>query len=136
MQLRALDNDRSGAALDLPTLLLCGSLLEKSTGGLIAVGGLNVGGSVDPLPSAVAVVETAGEKQAAVVLMPVCARRALLDLSDSPPLVKTLLSPWWGIAFRRGVVAQVIEKTHAAGGWSGMMPAGKTNTPQVRRWRE
>ena len=84
VQLRAMDNDRSGAALGLPTLLaLCGSLLEKSTkGGLIAVGGLNLGGSVDPLPSAVAVVEAAVEKQAAVVLMPVSARRALLDLSD------------------------------------------------------
>ena len=84
VQLRAMDNDRSGAALGLPTLLaLCGSLLEKSTkGGLIAVGGLNLGGSVDPLPSAVAVVEAAVEKQAAVVLMPVSARRALLDISD------------------------------------------------------
>ena len=84
VQLRAMDNDRSGAALGLPTLLaLCGSLLEKSTkGGLIAVGGLTLGGSVDPLPSAVAVVEAAVEKQAAVVLMPVSARRALLDLSD------------------------------------------------------
>ena len=84
VQLRAMDNDRSGAALGLPTLLaLCGSLLEKSAkGGLIAVGGLNLGGSVDPLPSAVSVVEAAVEKQAAVVLMPVSARRALLDLSD------------------------------------------------------
>ena len=84
VQLRAMDNGRSGAALGLPTLLaLCGSLLEKSTkGGLIAVGGLNLGGSVDPLPNAVGVVEAAVEKQAAVVLMPVSARRALLDLSD------------------------------------------------------
>ena len=49
---------------------------------MIAVGGLNLGGSVDPLPSAVAVVEAAVEKQAAVVLMPVSARRALGDLSD------------------------------------------------------
>ena len=46
------------------------------------MGGLNLGGSVDPLPSAVAVVEAAVEKQAAVVLMPVSARRGLGDLSD------------------------------------------------------
>lgn len=46
------------------------------------MGGLNLGGSVDPLPSAVAVVEAAVEKQAAVVLMPVSSRRALGDLSD------------------------------------------------------
>ena len=84
LQLRAMDNDRSGAALGLPTLLaLCGALLEKSTkGGLIAVGSLNLGGSVDPLANAVGIVEAAVEKQAAVVLMPVSARRALLDLSD------------------------------------------------------
>ena len=55
---------------------------ESAKGGLIAVGALNLGGSVDPLPNAVAVVEAAVEKQAAVVLMPVSARRALLDLSD------------------------------------------------------
>ena len=84
VQLRAMDNDRSGAALGLPTLLaLCGGLLEKSSkGGLIAVGSLNLGGSVDALANAVGVVEAAVEKQAAVVLMPVSARRALLDLSD------------------------------------------------------
>ena len=84
VQLRAMDNDRSGAALGLPTLLaLCGALLEKSSkGGLIAVGSLNLGGSVDALANAVGVVEAAVEKQAAVVLMPVSARRALLDLSD------------------------------------------------------
>ena len=84
VQLRAMDNDRSGAALGLPTLLaLCGALLEKSTrGGLIAVGSLNLGGSVDALANAVGVVEAAVEKQAAMVLMPVSARKALFDLSD------------------------------------------------------
>lgn len=68
----------------LPILLaLCGALLEKSAkGGLIAVGSLNLGGSVDALANAVGVVEAAVEKQAAIVLMPVSARRALLDLSD------------------------------------------------------
>ena len=84
LQLRAMDNHRSGAALGLPTLLaLCGALLEKSAkGGLIAVGSLNLGGSVDALANPVSVVEAAVEKQAAIVLMPVTARRALLDLSD------------------------------------------------------
>ena len=84
VQLRAMDNDRSGAALGLPILLaLCSALLEKSAkGGLIAVGSLNLGGSVDTLANAVGVVEAAVEKQAAIVLMPVSARRALLDLSD------------------------------------------------------
>lgn len=54
------------------------SLLEKSTKGelvaVVAVGGLNLGGSVDSLPNAVAEVEAAVAKQAAVVLMPISAR--------------------------------------------------------------
>ena len=84
VQLRAMDNDRTGAGLGLPTLMaLSGALLGKSVkGGLIAVGSLNLGGSVEPLANAVRVVEAAVEKGAAVVLMPVSARRQLFDLSD------------------------------------------------------
>ena len=84
VQLRAMDNDRTGAALGLPVLLsLCSGLLEKSIkGGLILVGALNLGGSVEPLPNAVGVVEVAVEKGASVVLMPVSARKQLFDLSD------------------------------------------------------
>ena len=84
VQLRAMDNDRTGAALGLPSLLaLCGGLLEKSVkGGLIVVGALNLGGSVEPLANAVGVVEATVEKGASVVLMPVSARKQLFDLSD------------------------------------------------------
>ena len=84
VQLRAIDHDRSGASLGLPVLLaLCGALLEKSLkGGLIVVGALNLGGSVEPLANAVAIVEAAVEKGAATVLVPVSARRQLFDLSD------------------------------------------------------
>ena len=84
VQLRAMDHDRSGASLGLPALLaLCGALLEKSLkGGLIVVGALNLGGSVEPLANAVAIVEAAVEKGAATVLVPVSARRQLFDLSD------------------------------------------------------
>ena len=55
VQLRAMDHDRSGASLGLPALLaLCGALLEESLkGGLIVVGALNLGGSVEPLANAV-----------------------------------------------------------------------------------
>ena len=83
-QLRAMDNDTAGAALGLPTLMaLCGALLEKSTkGGMILVGALNLGGSVEPLMNPVAVVEAAVEKGASIVLIPVSARRQLLELSD------------------------------------------------------
>ena len=84
VQLRALDNGRTGTALGLPALLaLCSGLLEKSIkGGLIVVGALNLGGSVEPLSNAVGVVEAAVEKGASVVLMPVSARKQLFDLSD------------------------------------------------------
>ena len=84
VQLRAMDNDRTGADLGLPSLLaLCGGLLEKSIkGGLIVVGALNLGGSVEPLSNAVGVVESAVEKGASVVLMPVSARKQLFGLSD------------------------------------------------------
>ena len=84
VQLRAMDNDRTGADVGLPALMaLCSGLLEKSIkGGLILVGALNLGGSVEPLANAVGIVEAAVEKGAAVVLMPVSARRQLFELSD------------------------------------------------------
>ena len=84
VQLRAMDNDRTGADVGLPALMaLCSGLLEKSIkGGLILVGALNLGGSVEPLANAVGIVEAAVEKRAAVVLMPVSARRQLFELSD------------------------------------------------------
>jgi ATP-dependent Lon protease len=84
VQLRAIDNDKSGASISLPVLIaLCSGLLERSLReGLIIVGVLNLGGSVDPLTNAVATVELAVEKGAAVLLMPVSARKQLIDLSD------------------------------------------------------
>ena len=84
VQLRAMDNDRSGASLGLPALLaLCGALLEKSLkGGLIVVGALNLGGSVEPLANAVGIVEAAVEKGAETVLIPVSDRKQLFELSD------------------------------------------------------
>ena len=85
VQLRAMDNDRSGAALGLSLLLaLCSGLLERSLkGGLIVVGELNLGGSVEPLLNAVGVVEVAVERGAETVLIPVSARKQLFELSDN-----------------------------------------------------
>ena len=84
LQMRAMDNDRSGTGVGLPVLIaLAGSLLERSTkGGLIIVGSLNLGGSVEMIPNAVAIAEVAVEKQATTLLMPVSARRQLNDLPD------------------------------------------------------
>ena len=60
-----------------------GSLLERSTrGGMIVVGPLNLGGSVELLSNSVAIAETAIDKQAVTLLMPMAARRALDDLLD------------------------------------------------------
>src|SRR5690606_10534269 len=84
VQLRAMDADKSGAGLGVPVLLaLVGALLERNTrGGTIVVGPLNLGGSVEMLPNAVAIAELAVDKRATTLLMPVSARRALNDLPD------------------------------------------------------
>jgi ATP-dependent Lon protease len=84
VQLRAYDATKSGASLGVAALLaMCSALLGKSLrGGLVIVGGLNLGGSIDPLHNAIDVVELAVEKGASVVLMPVSARKQLFDLSD------------------------------------------------------
>ena len=84
VQLRAFDAAKSGASLGVPALLaLASALLERSLkGGLVIVGGINLGGAIDPVYNAVGVVELAIEKGASLVLMPVSARRQLNDLSD------------------------------------------------------
>jgi ATP-dependent Lon protease len=46
------------------------------------VGHLTLGGSLEPVQNPVALVELALEKGATLVLVPVSARRQLLDLSD------------------------------------------------------
>ena len=84
VQLRAFDSAKSGAAVGVGVLLaLCSSLLQKSIkGGLVVTGGLNLGGSLEPIFNPVAVVELAVEKGAASILMPISSRRQLNDLPD------------------------------------------------------
>jgi len=84
IQLRSMDIDSSGQGLGLAVLLsLCGGLIERSVkGGLIIVGALNLGGSVEMVPNPVAVAELAVEKGAATVLMPISSRKQLFELSD------------------------------------------------------
>jgi ATP-dependent Lon protease len=84
VQLRAFDAPKSGYSLGVPALMaLCCALIGKSLrGGLVVVGALNLGGSIDPLYSAIDVVELAVEKGASGILMPVSARKQLFDLSD------------------------------------------------------
>jgi ATP-dependent Lon protease len=84
LQLRAFDASKSGDGMGMAVLIaLCSALLEKSTkGGLIIIGQLNLGGSVDAVYNAVNMVELAVEKGATTVLIPVHARKQLNDLSD------------------------------------------------------
>lgn len=84
VQLRAFDAAKKGSKLGMAALVaMCGSLLRKSVkGGLIVVGEINLGGSIEPISNPVNIAELAVEKGASVLLMPVTARRQLYDLSD------------------------------------------------------
>lgn len=83
-QLRAFDASKSGMKLGMASLIaLCTALLKKSVrGGLIIVGEINLGGSIEPIHNPVTITEIAVEKGATAILMPVTCRRQLIDLSD------------------------------------------------------
>lgn len=84
VQLRAFDASKSGAKLGVPVLIaLSSALLRKSVrGGLVVVGEINLGGSIEPVHNAVNIAEIAVEKGAQALLMPVSCRRQLNELSD------------------------------------------------------
>jgi len=84
VQLRAFDVSKAGAKLSVAGLVaLCTSLLKKSVrGGLIIVGEIALGGSIEPIHNPVGMAEIAVEKGATALLMPVSCRRQLFDLSD------------------------------------------------------
>jgi ATP-dependent Lon protease len=84
IQVRAFDANKSAAATGLGVLLsLSSALLEKSLkGGLVVVGGLNLGGSIEPVYNAVSLVESAADKGAKLILMPVATRKQLIELPD------------------------------------------------------
>ncbi len=84
IQLRAFDASKKGAKLGIPALVaICSGMLKKPIkGGLILVGEINLGGSIEPVLNAVNIIELAVEKGAQAVLLPVSCRRQLIDLSD------------------------------------------------------
>lgn len=84
VQLRSFDASKSGGGLGMAVLLaLCSSILEKSIkGGLVIVGHINLGGSIDQVYNAINLAELAVEKGASTLLIPVNARKQLNDLSD------------------------------------------------------
>ena len=83
-QLRAFDASKTGAKLGVAALIaLCTALLKKSIrGGLIVIGEINLGGSIEPVHQAVTIAEIAVEKGATSLLIPVTCRRQLMELSD------------------------------------------------------
>ncbi|MCL4251580.1 MAG: BREX system Lon protease-like protein BrxL [Anaerolineae bacterium] len=84
IQLRAFDAAKSGARVGVAILVaFCSALLKKSVrGGLIVVGEINLGGSIESILNPVTLAEIAVEKGATALLLPVSCRRQLLDLSD------------------------------------------------------
>ena len=84
IQLRAFDSSKSGNGVGMAVLIgLCSAILEKNTkGGLIIVGQLNLGGSLDLVYNAVNLAELSVEKGATTLLVPLNARKQINDLSD------------------------------------------------------
>ncbi len=84
LQLRAFDASKSGNGMGMAVLMaLCSAILEKGTkGGLIVIGQLNLGGSLDLVYNAVNLAELAVEKGATTLLIPLNARKQLNELSD------------------------------------------------------
>jgi ATP-dependent Lon protease len=84
VQLRSFDSSKSGSGVGMAVLIaLCSSVLEKSIkGGLVVVGNLNLGGSLDLVYNAINLTELAVEKGATTLLIPLNARKQLNDLSD------------------------------------------------------
>ena len=84
VQLRGFDAAKTGAKTGVASLIaLCGALLRKSVrGGLVVVGEVTLGGTIEPIHNAVSLAEIAVEKGAQSLLLPVSCRRQLFDLSD------------------------------------------------------
>lgn len=84
IQLRAFDSSKSGSGMGTALLMgMCSAILEKNIkGGLVIIGQLNLGGSIDSVYNAVNIAEIAVEKGAKIILMPINARKQLNDLSD------------------------------------------------------
>ena len=84
VQLRSFDASKSGSGIGMGVLMsLCSSILDKSIkGGLVVIGQINLGGSIDLVYNAVNLAELAVEKGATTLLIPLNARKQLNELSD------------------------------------------------------
>jgi ATP-dependent Lon protease len=108
IQLRAFDASKSGAKLGVAGLVaLCTSLLKKSIrGGLIIVGEIALGGSIEPIHNPVMIAQIAVEKGATALLMPVTCRRQLVDLSDD---MATKINIQFYLDAREALLKAIIE---------------------------
>jgi ATP-dependent Lon protease len=84
IQLRSFSSATSGAGTGMAALIaMSTALLEKNVkGGMVIAGQLNLGGSLDLIYDAINIAETAVEKGATTLLMPLNARKQLNELSD------------------------------------------------------
>lgn len=84
VQIRGFDAAKSGAKTGVASLIaLASALLRKSVrGGLVVVGEVTLGGTIEPVHNAVTLAELAIEKGAKSLLLPVACRKQLFDLSD------------------------------------------------------
>jgi len=84
VQIRGFDAAKSGAKTGVASLIaLSSALLRKSVrGGLVVVGEVTLGGTIEPVHNAVTLAELAIEKDAKSLLLPVACRKQLFDLSD------------------------------------------------------
>ena len=84
VQLRGFDAAKTGAKTGVASLIaLSSALLRKSVrGGLVVVGEVTLGGTIEPVHNAVTLAELAIEKGAKSLLLPVACRKQLFDLSD------------------------------------------------------
>ena len=84
IQLRSFSSAKSGSGTGMATLIaMSTALLEKNIkGGMVVVGQLNLGGSLDLIYDAINIAETAVEKGATTLLIPLNARKQLNELSD------------------------------------------------------
>jgi ATP-dependent Lon protease len=84
IQLRAFDAAKTGSQLSVAAVIaMSTALLRKSIeGGLIIVGEVNLGGSIETIHNAITLAELAVEKGASILLLPVACRRQLFDMSD------------------------------------------------------
>jgi ATP-dependent Lon protease len=84
VQLRSFDAAKSASQTGIPVLVALASALlgRPLRGGMAVIGGINLGGSIEPVHNPIDMMEHALSKGATTVLVPVSCRRGLVDLSD------------------------------------------------------